>query len=161
MERDDVLKFRKLCDVLIGENQWPLKRIAMSTGLSLPTIEKLRTSDLAELTGIRASSFAAMQDFVKRNITVLDYAGIKSQPLEETKPTLPLEINKPNLAAPNKKLTEEDRISTGGGKAQEFNKEHAANLKSQLNTHFWDLIKVANECVPDNVIITITINKSL
>ncbi len=73
---EDILKFRKLCEILKTEKKYSNKKLYLELGVSDPTLAKLLKEDLNTIKP-RASVLALVQDFIKKHIDDINYAGIK------------------------------------------------------------------------------------
>ena len=73
--KDTIRKFRKVTGILIEEKGYTGTRIYKEMNISEPTLAKLLKDDVEEIK-IKASVLAAVQDFNKRHIEDLNYAGI-------------------------------------------------------------------------------------
>ncbi len=71
--KDDILKFRKLCEVLKKEKNYTGNKIVIESGLTWPTFQKLTKAPIDEIK-IQASILAVIQDFIKKHIDDLNYA---------------------------------------------------------------------------------------
>jgi hypothetical protein len=140
--KEEIIRFRELCNVLIEEKDWSLKRLAMEIKVSPPTLDRIRTSDLDDLKGVHASTLGAIQDFCKRHREVLEYAGIESDP--ET-------VRKLNSAVDVIKEHTEDMFK----KKKQVGSEP---IPSNPVLDFWMHLGNAYCLKPDNVDIVITIN---
>jgi len=130
---EDVLKFRKLCGVLKSEKKYSVKQIIAETGLSEPTVSKLLKDNPAELK-IRPSVLGTVQDFIKKHISDLNYAGIRPDPRE-------VERMRKNLSD----------YSADSSKKENETPEPGPEPGSQII----DLLKQLSKLVPSNVQIII------
>jgi hypothetical protein len=133
---EDVLKFRKICLALLADRTITHKRICLETGISTTSLTKYLTLDPNILPKLRASKLAAMQDFNKKHVTDMNYAGIKPD-------------------HQGAELLEKEEIPDGK------EKHFYTNEQRELIPTFWDHIKLAAKCKPDNVQLVITINSKV
>ena len=138
--KEDVIKFRKVYNILIDKKVLTAKSIIKELGLSEPSLHKILTADLDELKGLRASTLGMLQDFMKRHINDLNYAGIESDPLAESTNDVRIKIK------PGVKERREQELRERG--------KDPGPIKT-----FWDFIALASGCIPENVTINITINE--
>ena len=84
MERDDITKFKKTCEVLKKEKNYTEKTIAEEMGISDVHVKNI----LRDKVLIRASTLGMIQDFNKWHRTDLAYAGLSiKKAIEQTKST--------------------------------------------------------------------------
>ena len=81
---DDILKFRKTCDILMKEKGYTRGSICREAGMSEPTLQKLLNDELDSFkrsgqAGMRSSTLGIIQDFNKRHMDDVTYAGVKSE----------------------------------------------------------------------------------
>lgn len=77
--RDDILKFRKLCEVLKKEKHYSQKQFCIELGISQGTFKNLLKEDIATIKPY-SSVLGKVQDFIRKHINDLNYAGIKPDP---------------------------------------------------------------------------------
>jgi len=137
MDRDDIIKFRRICKTFLDSKQMTRKQIAGEIGLSEPSVVKALTVPIQDLKGLRASTLGAIQDFNKKHQSDADYidAGPPPESVEEQIP-----IDPKREYDPPKKETQRE----------------IANEAAIQNT-FWSLINEAARCVPDNIKIIVEI----
>lgn len=80
--KEDVLKFRKLCDILINEKEMTVNKIVIESGITWPTIKTLREEDIDNI-HIKSSILGRIQDYLKKHCEDMNYAGIKSETFVE------------------------------------------------------------------------------
>ena len=113
--KEDIIKFRKLCDVLINENGYNKNRIVVESKLSWPTFKKVIEAPIDELK-IQASILGFIQDFIRKHSADYNYAGVKHDfvPLEVSTGKLEFEDSqkiKPKKAEQKEDLIEKEKIN--------------------------------------------------
>jgi len=131
---EDFLKFHKLCEVLKTEKGWAQKKFLLELDISQPTFNKLLKADI-ETIKFQASILGIIQDFIRKHIGDLNYAGIRPDP--ET-----VERMKNNLS---------NYQPSGNGKKE--NDESESEPKPELQV--LDLLNQLSKLVPANVQIII------
>lgn len=176
--KEDVIKFRKIYKILIDNKVLHKNSIIKELGLSEPSLHKILTADLDDLKGLRASTLGLLQDFMKRHIGHVNYAGIEAETVKDAVPELTPDVRmkrnqdvlvklKPGAKERREQELKEKAENTisvysldpSHGKAKDFNDNKEMRSKTKLKAHFWNFIQEATNCVPENVIITITINE--
>lgn len=110
--REDIEKFRKVVAIILEKGQTK-GLICKEMGMSGPTLQNLLTAELNSFnrdgqSGLRASTLGIIQDFNKRHIDDLNYAGIKAETIELS--TEPLIHLKPGVKEkPMKELEEQGK----------------------------------------------------
>jgi hypothetical protein len=160
--KDTIRKFRKVTGILIEEKGYTGTKIYKEMNISEPTLAKLLKEDIEEIK-IKASVLAAVQDFNKRHIEDLNYAGIDPGDAEESRGDPPAGKRKYERKTPIKK--QEETVT-----AEETRQEPTPEPLPQKPAVDEDkglfakkdfiemLAKVARE-LPSNVVINITINE--
>jgi hypothetical protein len=77
--KEDILKFRKLCYILIKDRGYTKDKITIEATLAWPTFQKILVTPIDEL-HIHSSNLGKVQDFIKKHIDAFTYEGIKSDP---------------------------------------------------------------------------------
>lgn len=72
---EDILKFRTICGILRKEG-YLNKQLCLETGITHPTLKKILKGDIQKIK-IYASVKGLIQDFNKKHIELLNYAGAK------------------------------------------------------------------------------------
>jgi len=83
--KDDILKFRSVCEILRKEKQYTNKQFCQELGISEPTLTKLLKDDINEIKP-RASVLGIVQDFNKNHRSDVNYAGVTTEPEPGWKP---------------------------------------------------------------------------
>lgn len=161
--KDDILKFRKLCDVLIKEKDYTVNKICIESGITWPTMKKLREEDIKEIK-IRSSVLGQIQNYIRIHCDTIRFAGIKSEPIEKELP----DPQKKHLRLPEDQLTgkrkykrepelkpDPQRYWMALDKVPELDKE---KINTLLKDSFWLSLKLLHDSVPDNVTVVVTIN---
>lgn len=130
--RNDVVRFRKLCDVLTKEHRWLQKQLFAEVGLSHTAVTTLWKGDVKDVK-LRASTLGAIQDFIRKHIDKLNYAGVKSGKKDIDKVI--------------------DAVNRGGASRH----PPSADEPVSKNGQFWVLIEQARRCKPEGVTINITL----
>lgn len=97
--KDDVLRFRKICQVLLESNTKRKKDLEQLTGLSTVAIHKILHSDLNEEFHLRASTLGIIQDFNKK---FCDYENMKISEIQASNAAQPPSTEEgvpPNLSS--------------------------------------------------------------
>lgn len=158
--KDTIRKFRKVVDILIREKGYTGTRVYEEMKISEPTLTKLMKEDVNEIK-VRALVLAAVQDFNKRHIEDLNYAGIfpgengKEEalvPERKARPAKP--APKQEEAAPLNPTPEPAPIQAIAPAPTEEDPKGLFAKKDFIEM----LSKVALE-LPPNVVINITINE--
>ncbi len=141
--KDDILKFRKTCDVLIADRGYNKNKISIESKLTWPTLKKVLEDPVDEIK-IMPSILGIIQDFNKKHIDDVRYEGIKSE-----YPAAP-SVEERKIASPAAR----DR----NDEAKEVRKVLSDGPESKHRDDFSSFIKkLAAEC-PSNMKIKITIN---
>jgi len=82
--REDIEKFRKLCQILTDGSGWSRHKIVVESKISEPTLKKILEEPIEEMK-LRSSVLALMQDFIRAKKDEFMYAGIEYKPSPETK----------------------------------------------------------------------------
>ena len=160
--KDTIRKFRKVTGILIEEKGYTGTRIYKEMNISEPTLAKLLKDDVEEMK-IKASVLAAVQDFNKRHIEDLNYAGIAPGDADEPGGSPPAGKRKYERKTPLKKQEE----TTATGQTRQEPKPELLPQKPAVDEDkglfakkdFIEMLaKVARE-LPSNVTINITINE--
>jgi hypothetical protein len=109
MEKQDILKFRKLCEILIKGGTYTANKIVIEAGINWPTYKKILEWDIKDIK-ISASNLGRVQDFIKKHLNDLDYDGITPDV------DIDIELGKQIIAASDKQnfdkiFKEMDKIS--------------------------------------------------
>lgn len=175
--KEDILKFRKLCDILLKDKGYSKSSICKEIGISEPTLQKLLTAELDSFnrdgsSGMRASTLGIIQDFNKKHCNDLNYAGIKPAAIIEVDKKVDTEKLKKNLSnykEPEKKV--EEKIKEGLKRTGEAFMKEARRLEfkgSEYVPHLeitgkpynaFDSFLEALKSVPSNVTIHISVNE--
>jgi transcriptional regulator with XRE-family HTH domain len=75
MEWNDIDKFKKICEILKKEKNYTDKIIAAEMGISDVHVNNILKDKILK---IRASTLGKIQDFNKKHITDLEYAGLSN-----------------------------------------------------------------------------------
>lgn len=150
--KEDLLKFRKCCEILKTEKDYTNGNLCKELGISEPTLFKLMTMDINEAKGLRASTLGIIQDFLKKHCNDVNYAGIKPAPED-------VQEMRKNLGNYDKKVEEKTSpidytIVPGKKKDPEI-----ISQTEQTGNPFAALLEALNN-VPKNITIVITINGS-
>lgn len=149
--KEDILKFRKCCEILKSEKGFTNEKLCKELGISDPTLSKLMTFDLSDLKGIRASTLGIIQGFLKRHCNDVNYAGIKSAPDNIVEKASEKISEVGNL---RKNLS---NYQTSGEPPKKI--EVTAEDKEKIETvNPFPLLFEAMKLVPPHIKITITIN---
>jgi hypothetical protein len=169
--KEDVLKFRKVCDLLIREGGYNKNKISIESKLTWPTLKKVLESPIEEI-HITASVLGFVQDFTKKHLDALTYEGInshKTDPEPEKREIVEQVKQKPakektegeertlnHFSERRKKLLEKRRPSKEPKPPAE---KELTSLEPVLFNPF-DLLMQALKTIPSNVTIKITINET-
>jgi hypothetical protein len=135
---EEILRFRKLVDKLVKQG-WPMKKIQTEVDISRATLDKLLNTPL-ENYKIRASMLAAIQDFIKKHVDVLNGYGF-------------------NVARePDEKETDKPLIKVKPGVMEKRMRELKERGGNSPVVTFWDYLELASACVPNGMSLTLTIN---
>lgn len=143
MQSEDILKFRKVCDVLIKEKGYNKNKLVSESKLSWPTFQKVFKPG-PEPAKVSASVLGIIQDFNKKHLTVLNYAGIK--------PVATAEAESSDRHKPDKADVDRLRSCNSNYKPEE-KKDNEIEVK---NPGLQDLIRSIQKLIPRGVAITIT-----
>lgn len=141
--KDDILRFRKVCDVLMKEQKYTQSKLCAEMGVSEPTIMKLLKGDLAEFK-IRASVLGVVQDFCEKHCDDLKYAGINST--DSVPEKVKEALKKTGESIMNEAKQKEEKLI-----------EEIEPAEAQT-TSFTDLLIEFAKSLPANVSIQISIN---
>jgi len=133
--KEDILKFRKVVDILKSEKGYKLPQLVKEIGVSEPTFFKLINTDINELK-IQASVLGLVQDFNKKHLDDIRYVGIES-------------IKEPVI-------TQEKKSSKN--QANESPKKGKDKINASVSEDFIFALAEAAKRLPDNVCISISIN---
>jgi hypothetical protein len=132
--KDDILKFRKICGILLKTES--RKVICLDMGVSDPTLTKLLDSDLDDEFKIRASMLGMVQNFNKKHREILNYAGIE--------PASPSVVDK-----------EVERLNKNNShyhpETEKKKPSPAPEPKPEAKEDFFDLMRRASKVIPKNV----------
>ena len=149
--KEDILKFRKTCDVLLKEKGYTRGSICREAGMSEPTLQKLLNDELDSFkrsgqAGMRSSTLGIIQDFNKRHKDDVTYAGIKSD-------VIPMQT---------KTGKTEFEYNNQGKEHKELLRKIDSNTKPELLTapSFMESLIEALKQIPSNVTIQISINEN-
>jgi len=137
---EDFLKFRKLCEVLKTEKGWAQKKFLLELDISQPTFNKLLKADI-ETIKFHASILGIIQDFIRKHIDDLNYAGIRPDP--ETVERMRKDLSNYQPA----------------GNERKENKEPGSEIEPEPGNQFLDLLNQLSKLIPANVQIIINPNK--
>lgn len=141
--KDDILKFRKTCDVLIADKGYNKNKISIESKLTWPTLKKVLEDPVDEIK-IMPSILGIIQDFNKKHIDDVRYAGIQS----DIPPAAPVKEKK--IASPAAR----DR----NDEAKEVKEVETGKPDPKHTDDFIRLIKRLTAECPSNLKIKITIN---
>jgi DNA-binding Lrp family transcriptional regulator len=149
MKEDDVLKLRKIVEILRTEKKYSMAKIGKEIKLSEPTLKKLLEDDIAEM-HVRASVLGLVQDFNKKHCEDLNYAGIEAAPETVVRKA----VEKMKKEKKQTGFSPEDLPDFKS--AEEFNHEVQETVYPEegLKLFFESLGKA----IPPNMTMTITIN---
>ena len=122
--KEDVLKFIKLCDILIKDKGYNKNRIVIESKISWPTFQKILTTPIEGL-HIAASVLGLVQDYNRLHRDDFNYGGIKYEPV-----ILEKELPMPD---PETKVKKEKKVKTD-------NAVKELNLKSKVDIS--DLVQI-------------------
>lgn len=151
--KEDLLKFRKCCEILKTEKDYTNGKLCKELGISEPTLFKLMTMDINEAKGLRDSTLGIIQDFLKKHCNDVNYAGIKPAP----EAVQEMRKNLGNYKEPDKKVEEKTSpidYTIVPGKKKET---ESIALTEQTGNPFTALLEALNS-VPKNITIVITVN---
>lgn len=74
--KEDVLKFRKLCDILVKEYNMSVNQISIDSGITWPTMKKLREEDINTI-GIKASILGQIQNYLHKKSDIVNLGDMK------------------------------------------------------------------------------------
>ena len=106
--KEDVIKFRKTCDILIKNKGYNKNRIVTESGISWPTFQKILVTPIDEL-HIQASVLGLVQDFNRKHCEDFNYAnadpipGTVEQNKKQSKPEKDNAIPIADVIVPEKK----------------------------------------------------------
>lgn len=164
--KDDILKFRKTCNVLIADKGYNKNKISIESKLNWPTLKKVLEDPIDKIK-IAASNLGLIQDFNKKHLDDVSYAGIVSWPVEvkgsDISSALGREIKRRKIAssqAPRNDAAEKrkNRTSPAARDRNDVVEEVKSGLQPKNTDGFIKFIrKLTDEC-PSNLKIKITIN---
>jgi hypothetical protein len=147
---EDILKFRKLCGILKKEKCYNYKSLQSEIGVSEPTLAKLLKAKPEECK-FYPSILGKVQDFIRKHIDDLNYAGIK--PTEQDKRQADLLLDEKYHSSDSVKPDPEEvekirkNLSNYGSKTDKEDPESGSRLV--------DLLTELSKLVPSNVQIII------
>lgn len=159
--KDDILKFRKLCDVLIKEKDYNVNRIVIESGITWPTMKKLRETDINEIR-IKASVLGQVQNYIHKHCEVLRMTGIHPAYEAADKSNLIPEPEKKFLKLAEDRLTGKRKYSKREPKPKP-EPDHVPEPDNEkvnklLKDSFWLSLKLLHDSMPENVTVVVTIN---
>lgn len=154
--KDDIIRFRKLCDILIKEKGYNKNRVVLESKLTWPTLKKVLEEPIDEIK-IQSSVLGLIQDYCKVHKDDFTYAGIKSEPIPEREIKIVSEIKKEDFGTIMPEGHNKPEKVNGSDKKEPEGRTVEAELQvsPDLVDQLIDLIKK----IPSNVSIEIVINR--
>ena len=148
--KEDILKFRKVCDILKQDKGYKLPQLIKELGVSEPTFYKLINTDINELK-IQSSVLGLVQDFNKKHLDDVRYAGIEG--IKEPAPIKEKKVLKDQHKVPSETVQQSDDMPT-----KEATKKSKDKIIESACEDFISVLAEAAKRLPDNVRISISIN---
>lgn len=119
--KEDILKFRKLCNILINEKEMTVNKICIESGITWPTMKKLREDDINDI-HIMSSVLGQVQNYLHKHCDTIRLAGIIVDPDEvASEPFIEKEIEHGSYAMleASNRVKESESIKLAGAKVHE------------------------------------------
>ena len=135
--KEDILKFRKLCGILVKQEGMSLNKVSIESGITWPTLKKVMEEGIDSI-HIRSSVLGQVQDYLHKKADVLNYEGISSDVniTQKSDEDLSAEVRKKEsevaLAEKRKEefVKENEKVSLSG---KDIHERHEELLKEPLS----------------------------
>jgi hypothetical protein len=152
--KEDIEKFRKLCDILIREKDYTVNKISIESKISWPTMKKIRETQNIDDIKIHASVLGLIQDFQKKHCEDTNYAGIKPDPETVEK----IRRNQADCREENKSLQPQKTKEKLDNIQSEMDEPKSKGEQKVVYKTFWDSMAIVHASLPENIQIIITIS---